>query len=343
MNKRRLLGRRLTWKRFLVVFCLALVLLVCLIGILLSGPIVPRTEQLVLPVDPSSAQLRADVEQLCRWSPRSHDRPEQLEATADLIATRFADAGLEVEVQGYDTTRGRFHNVIGLQKAARPTAGSFVIGAHYDTVETTPGADDNASGVAVLLELVRTLPQPAVQRDRYFVAFGTEEPPFFGTDEMGSYVFARSLGNREVDVDLMISLDMVGYYSDAPGSQSFPIKGLSWLYGDRGDFAAIIGNLGSGPTIRSVKAGMRATRSLPVQSFRGSPRFAPVDLSDHLSFWRLDMPAVQITDTAFMRFPYYHQAEDTPERLDYERMARLVTAIHGVLWDSSLGAQGNAD
>lgn len=317
---------------FLIV--VGMVLLVALAGILLTGPVVVRVAPVDIDVEPSAERLRADVLKLCTdLAPRSDEHIENLDRTAEWISAELRAAGLEVEFQEY-TARGKpFRNVIGRQAGSDPTAGINVIGAHYDVYADFAGADDNASGVAVLLELARTLADKRPRRTRLFVGFSTEEPPYFGSEEMGSWVFAKSLQERETKIRVMISLDMVGYYSDEPGSQRFPIKGLGLMYPDRGDFVAVIGDLGAGRWIARVKRGMMATRALPVHSFRGSPRWAPVDLSDHRSFRLLGLPGVQVTDTSFMRYPHYHAPEDTPEKLDYERMALLVQALHGVLWE----------
>jgi Zn-dependent M28 family amino/carboxypeptidase len=150
---------------------------------------------------------------------------------------------------------------------------------------------------------------------------------------MGSHVFAESLKARQVTVELMIALDLVGYFSEAPRSQHFPHPLLRIFYPSRGDFIAVVGDLRAGPWIRRVKQGMLSVQALPVQSFRAPAWLAPVHFSDHSSFRRLGLPGVLITDTAFMRYPYYHTAEDTPEKLNYERMGQLVRALHGVLYE----------
>jgi hypothetical protein len=315
----------------------ALVLLVCLIGIMLSGPIVVPRAPVDWEVEVSADRLREAVQTLCtEFTPRDYRNRQNLDRAAEWIARQFRAAGLDVELQDYETTHGRYRNVVAHQPGTRAGTGAVIVGAHYDAFGELPGADDNASGVAVLLELVRTLPQRGVRAPRYFVAFSTEEPPAFGTDDMGSHHFARRLKEREVEIELMISLDLVGYYSDAPGSQDFPFPGLGLLYPRRGNFAAVIGDLGSGGSLLQVKRKMLSTRTIPVHSFRAPAWLAPVHLSDHLSFRRLGLPGVQITDTAFMRNANYHTAGDTPDTLDYERMALLVQALHGVLWDPEI-------
>jgi len=283
----------------------------------------------------SPERLRENVETLCRdYAPRDTGHPQNLERAAEWIEAQLRMAGLSTRFQEYRAGSRTYRNVIARRPGNDPERGAVVVGAHYDAVAGSPGADDNASGVAVLLELARTLPRGAPRSTQYFVAFCTEEAPFFGGDEMGSHVFARSLLAEGQRVDLMISLDLVGYYSDEPGSQRFPFPGLQLLYPRRGNFIAIIGDLRSGPWIDRVKRGMLLAGSpLPVHSFRASPRWAPTDLSDHRSFRSLGLPGVQVSDTAFMRYPQYHQPEDTPDRLDYRRMAALVLALHGALFE----------
>jgi len=311
-----------------------LVFLFCLLGIVVTGPVVVRPERLSLDIEASPRRLRESVQKLCsNWTPRDYRHVENLDLAAGWIADGFREAGLDVEVQEYRLREGLYRNVIGLRRGTDPTSGARVIGAHYDAYRELPGADDNASGIAVLLELTRTLPASAPRGDQYFVAFSTEEPPFFGSDDMGSYRFAKVLLERDVNVDLMIALDLVGYYSDEPDSQRFPLPGLRWIYPDTGHFIAVVGDLGSGRWLRRTKRTMRATRSLPVYSFRAPASFSGVAWSDHLSFRRLNLPGILVTDTAFLRYPHYHTARDTPEMLDYDRMARLVEALHGVLFD----------
>jgi Zn-dependent M28 family amino/carboxypeptidase len=323
--------------RLRVVIALVIVVLfsISLLAILLTGPVLVRVRDVEIDADVSPDRLRQTVETLCDdFGPRDYKHRENLDRVATWIASRFSEAGLATEIQEYETESGVFSNVIARQVGRDPRAPAIVFGAHYDTYAGLPGADDNASGVAVLLELARTLPDRQPRRDHFFVAFSTEEPPFFRTDDMGSYRFARLLQERNVEVELMVALDLVGYYSDEPGSQRFPVPGLGLFYPDAGNFAAVVGDTGAGRWILQVKQGMRSTSALPVHSFR-APAFVPgVDWSDHLSFRRLGLPGVLVTDTAHMRYDHYHTPTDTPEKLDYERMARLVVALHGVLFGS---------
>jgi Zn-dependent M28 family amino/carboxypeptidase len=207
----------------------------------------------------------------------------------------------------------------------------IVVGAHYDTFMDYPGADDNASGVAGLLELARMLGQAPPSLRVELVAFTLEEPPFFRTDAQGSAVHAESLRAKDVRVRAMLNLEMIGCFSDAPGSQAFPLPLLKLWYPDTGNFIVVVGQLGRGALVRDVKRAMRGASDLPVHSIN-APAFIPgVDFSDHLSYWERGYPAVMITDTAFYRNPRYHTAQDTPATLDYARMAKVTDGVHAAV------------
>jgi len=328
----------LNWRRSLKIVFGTLIFVSfvgALLGILVSGPVVVPQQKLELGIEASSTRMRDTVVRLCNdFGTRDYREPEILMAAADWIGSELEAAGLQVDYQDYELREGVFRNVIGFRPGTTEGAPAIVIGAHYDAYGGFPGADDNASGVAVLLELARTLPETAPRFGQYFVAFSTEEPPFFGTDDMGSFHFAKMLVDEGVDVDLMIALDMVGYFSDEPGSQSMPLGILELLYPDEGNFLAVTGNLQSGLSIRRVKQGIKAVRELPVYSFRAPGSFAGVDWSDHLSFWKLGLPAVLVTDTSFHRNPNYHTSGDTPDTLNYEAMVKVVLSLQGVLWNN---------
>jgi Zn-dependent M28 family amino/carboxypeptidase len=260
--------------------------------------------------------------------PRSVDNLANLERTADYVLEQLRATGAETTEQPVQADGKPFRNLIA---RFGPRDGPVVvIGAHYDSCGDTPGADDNASGVAGLLELARMLAARPPAHAVELVAYTLEEPPYFRTDSMGSVWHARSLSEAGREVRLMLSLEMIGFYRDTPKSQSYPLAPLKLLYPDEGNFIAIVAPFGDFGATRRVKALFRGASDLPAVSIN-APRFVPgVDFSDHASYWRYRMPAMMITDTSFLRNPNYHERSDTPETLDYARMAKVVRAVHAV-------------
>ena len=209
-------------------------------------------------------------------------------------------------------------------------SGAIVVGAHYDTVPGSPGADDNASGVAVLIELASLLATQGLPIR--FVAFANEEMPYFLTEEMGSSAWAKRARERGEPVRAMFSLEMLGCYRDAPGSQRYPAP-LGLFYPDRGDFIAFVGDLGARGLVRASIGSFRQHANFPSEGV-AAPGFVPgVSWSDHWSFRKHGYPAIMVTDTAFYRYPHYHLPSDTPEKLDYERMARVALGLAAMLRD----------
>jgi Zn-dependent M28 family amino/carboxypeptidase len=249
-----------------------------------------------------------------------------------LVRDEFTAAGARVSEQPF-TVQGRtYRNVIA---SFGPEDGErIVVGAHYDAFGPLPGADDNASGVAGLLELGRLLgaAPPALRID--LVAYTLEEPPWFKTEHMGSYVHAQGLRKAGVRLRAMISLEMIGCFSDADGSQSYPPL-LGWLYPDRGNFIGVVSNLGSVSLLRRIKAAMASATDLPVESLAGPSFMMGIDWSDQVNYWNAGYDAVMVTDTAFLRNPYYHTAADTADRLDYARMGKVVQAVHRAVLELS--------
>ena len=191
----------------------------------------------------------------------------------------------------------------------------------------TPGADDNASGIAGLLELARLFADEAPEKTIQFVAFTLEEPPLFRSKYMGSYVYAQSLHQNGKDIEGMICLEMIGYFTDEPGSQVFPLPFFRWIYPTVGNFITLVGNLQSKSFLKRVEQGFKDGSNLPVETL-ATVSFVPgVDFSDHRSFWKFGYNAVMVTDTAFYRNPQYHGMGDMPEILDYERMAEVVLGL----------------
>jgi Zn-dependent M28 family amino/carboxypeptidase len=265
--------------------------------------------------------------------PRHYRRPEALAAAARYIAEELAALGASAREQEFFVNDQRFVNLEVIVPAAAfagPEPACLVIGAHYDTVPSTPGADDNASGVAALLELVQQLGRERLKRALRLVFFVNEEPPFFPDAGMGSAFYADTLAREHVDVHVMVSLEMLGYYSDGDSTQKYP-PGLSLLYPDRGNFIGFVGNLSSRRRLREVKRAFVASTDFPCESLSAPEWTVVVGLSDHQSFWKHGYAGLMITDTAFMRNPHYHQSTDTPDTLDYERFARVTEGIVGAV------------
>ena len=276
--------------------------------------------------------LRADVSMLADTiGPRSVFRGDSLARTADYIAGRFEKLGYTVKRLGYPVGGVNCENLeVEIVGASQP-AEIVVVGAHYDSVPQTPGADDNASGVAAMLALAEyfAMAEKPVKTLR-FVAFVNEEPIYFQTDLMGSRVYARACKARGDRVVAMLSLETMGYFSDAKKSQQYPAP-LSLLYPSRGNFLAVVGNRESGALVKRVKKAFDKASELPVESASLPGGLRGVGWSDHWSFWQEGYPAVMVTDTAVFRNPHYHRATDTTETLDFARLAMAAEGLKAVV------------
>jgi Zn-dependent M28 family amino/carboxypeptidase len=276
-------------------------------------------------------RLRAHVRQLAgEIGERNVWRPAALAAAARYIREEWERMGYAVSAQRYAVGEQVCENLeIAIEGGCRP--GRIVLaGAHYDSVRGSPGANDNASGVAGLLEIARQLRGAEPACSLKLVAFVNEEPPFFFTRQMGSSVYARAARARAEDIRVMFSLEMLGCYRDAPRSQAYPPP-LRYFYPDRGNFIAFVSNLRSRRRLRQAVAAFRAVSDFPCESL-AAPAIVPgVAWSDQLAFWRAGYPAVMVTDTAFYRYEHYHAPSDTPDRLDYAPMARVVAGLARML------------
>ncbi len=275
-----------------------------------------------------AGRLLSHTRSLCRFPDRSWRRPEALRAAADYIERVWRDVGLRVTRQEVPDLGADYVNLIALPPGLSEGRIRTLVLAHYDTVEGTPGADDNASAVAVLLEAAR-LAAPHGLKTAAFAAVTLEEPPFFDTPRQGSWLLAKRLQISGAPLDRVFVLEMVGCYHAEPGTQEYPFPVNLLGYPDRGDFIGLIANRSSRKLLEPLAAAVRAT-GLPVQTLwvPGKGRLIPpVRFSDHAVFWDLGYPAVMITDTAFYRNPRYHGPDDTPDTLDYRSMARLALGL----------------
>jgi Zn-dependent M28 family amino/carboxypeptidase len=254
---------------------------------------------------------------------------DKLAQAADYIEYRLRSSGCETERQGFTFRGNAYCNILTEVKGTDASCDEIlVIGAHYDSAEGTPGADDNASGIAGLLELARLTRGAPMKRTVRFVAFCLEEPPAYMTRHMGSYIHAKSLHDHGVKVHGMISLEMLGYYCDEKGCQYYPSSIFKLAYPNRGHFIAFVGNFSSRHFSSRVKAAYSAVSSIPVESLNGFSIIPGVDFSDHRNYWKFGYPAFMITDTAFYRNPNYHDSGDTPETLDYDRLTLLIEGLY---------------
>jgi Zn-dependent M28 family amino/carboxypeptidase len=294
----------------------------------LTQPVLGRRAAACHPRQVEPERLEAHVRMLSEtFHPRGWENLENLERVAGYIAAEFKAAGGDVSGQPYKTSFGETHrNVIA--QFGPDTPERIIVGAHYDAVDEQPGADDNASGVAGLIELAHLLGESPPPLRVELVAWTLEEPPIFPTSDMGSARHASALRKANVNVRAAISLEMLGTFLDDPGTQSFPAPILRFVYPSTGNFITVVGKLGEGELVRTVKAAMRGATDLPVESIN-APRWVPgIDFSDHANYWDQGYPAAMITDTAFYRNPRYHTARDTADTLDYERMAKVVQGVY---------------
>jgi Zn-dependent M28 family amino/carboxypeptidase len=258
---------------------------------------------------------------------RSIYRPADLKAAEDYVAQTFAAMGYAPRRQTYINQRTAVSNVIA---GDENPDGYYILGAHYDTVPGTPGADDNASGVAVLLEVARLARTPAPPRPWAFIGFTCEEPPSFFTPSMGSRVYARQARQQKAKIRGMLCLEMVGYYSREPHSQSLPLPLRLMGYPTTGDFIGLVSDRRSRPLMGRLEAAVKGGCRLPAITLAvplGGHLLPEVRLSDHASFWDEGYPAVMLTDTAFMRNPHYHGDGDVMALLDMDAMTELTLGL----------------
>jgi len=281
-----------------------------------------------------ATSLRADVTVLAQDIGVRHiHRGDSLARAEAWITGQFTAAGYAVTREAYDARGDEAANLVAAIPGDGPHAGEIVVfGAHYDTVPTTPGADDNASGVAALLALARGFAQEKPARTVRFVAFAQEEPIYFQTEWMGSRVYARGCRERGEKVVAMLSLETMGYFSDAKGSQKYPPV-VGWFYPSRGNFIAFVADRGSKRLGRTAIQSFRAHSDFPAEAAAMPAGLPGIGWSDHWSFWQEDYEAIMVTDTAPFRNPHYHRGTDTVDTLDYVSFARVVAGLRGVLAD----------
>ncbi|MES2828754.1 MAG: M28 family peptidase [Bacteroidota bacterium] len=256
---------------------------------------------------------------------RNYRNVNQLNKTANYIQQCFIKYADTVFIQEYIVENETYKNVIcsfGPLNAKR-----IVVGAHYDVCNEQEGADDNASGVVGLLELARLLKGKELKYRIDLVAYTLEEPPYFRTEFMGSYIHAKSLIDQQTNVFGMISLEMIGYFKDEKKTQSYPLGLLSLFYGNRGNYITVVKKFGAGPFARKFNKNFRNTKVIETKTFTGPRALPGIDFSDHLNYWKFGYSALMITDTSFYRNKNYHEKTDVLETLDLTRMAKVINGV----------------
>lgn len=324
ITKRGLIQRAIAYPAVLLLAVLLLwAVSIRMPGKTFEGPLSPLTAE----QQASSEQLRAHVAMLAgRIGERNYIRSRALDSAATYIHETFASLGYAVTEQAYDAGGHTCRNIIaGIPGRSRPKE-IVLVGGHYDSVTGSPGADDNASGTAAVLELARLFRGQPSDRTIQLVAFVNEEPPFFFTEDMGSRRYARAARERGDSIVAMLSIESIGYYSDAEGSQRYPPI-LGWFYPSKGDFIGVVGNIGSRGLVHRVVSDFRSHTRFPSAGSAAPTQIPGISWSDQWSFWKEGYDAVMITGTAPFRNRNYHELTDRPDSLDYGRMARVVDGV----------------
>jgi Zn-dependent M28 family amino/carboxypeptidase len=279
----------------------------------------PRDERLARNLRDHVYKLSAEIGE------RSIFNYQNLELAADYIAEQFGKMGYKVDFQTYTVEDKEIKNIIATKIGTKSPEEVVIVGAHYDSC-FNPGADDNASGVAGILELARLMRNKPVDRTIKFAAFVNEEPPFFQTEAMGSRIFAREAKKNNLGIKAVVVLDLIGYYTNNFNSQRYlPIIGI--FFPNRGNFVGVFGNFQSRHLVSSIVKEFKQHSSFPLQSI-ALDHIPATDFSDHWSFWKEGYPAVMVSDTAFLRHRNYHKATDTWEKLNYNAMACVIEGIY---------------
>ncbi len=289
-----------------------------------------RDTRILMPATVKPETLRAHVEAIAS-SEHNVANPAALHRVAAYIEEQWREQRYSVSRQTYRVGAVECANLeITIPGTTRPNE-IVVVGAHYDSVEGTAGANDNASGVAAMLEISRRFAGLPSARTVRFVAFVNEEPPYYETDLMGSRVYARACRQRGDDIRAMLSLETIGYYSDEAGSQRFPSPLFKLFYPSRGNFVAFVSDYRSRPLLKQTVAAFRGNSKFPVECIAMFRSVAGIGWSDHASFWREGYPAVMVTDTALFRYPHYHSPDDTPDKVNYESLAKVTEGLCGTV------------
>lgn len=293
------------------------------------GKVAKLAEKDAVPV--KQARLYEDVKELTSIRPYRHSgNAEGMQKSVAYLQKAFQEAGYSPSLQAFQTPNGNtYQNVIAFY--GNTTLPRVIVGAHYDVCGDQEGADDNATAVAGMLEIARLLQEkkPKLAYCIELVGYANEEPPYFRTKYMGSAVHARHLKESKTNVKAMVCLEMLGYFSDKPNSQTLPLPFLTYVYSSTANFIAVVGKWEQTEIVRKVKRAMLAAGNIPVFSINSPSIVTGIDFSDHRNYWAEGFEAVMITDTSFFRNPNYHQKTDTIETIDFVRMTE---AVKGAYW-----------
>jgi len=294
-----------------------------------QGPLPPLTPQEMDLRD----ELRRDVEKLAgEIGERNIPQYQALADAADFLEASLTKSAYDVRRHGYEVAGATCYNIdVEIQGSGRWDE-VVIIGAHYDSVEGSPGANDNATGAAAVLALARLFSGKETSRTLRFVEFVNEEPPYFKSPVMGSLVYAKGCRTHGEKIVAMLSLETIGYYSDEKGSQHYPFP-LSLFYPSTGNFIGFVGNTASADLVSGMVASFRHHTTFPSEGGALPAVIPGISFSDQWSFWRQDYWGVMVTDTALFRYPYYHTRADTPDKVHYDHLSRVVAGLERVVAD----------
>ena len=287
----------------------------------------PYTKQIHHALDILEEQLKKHIQSLAGdIGERNVFHPDKLSEASLYIQKFWQEQGFHTQYQDYITENIPCKNLwVQIDGKTLPNE-TVIIGAHYDSVWTSPGANDNASGIAALLEISRTLKNMQPRRSIILIAFVNEEPPFFLTDQMGSSVFAKEMAKQGKIISSMIALETIGYFTNEENSQQYPPL-IGWFYPSKGNFLAVVGNLKSRKLVKKVAKYFQASIDFPIEIISAPRNLPGIDWSDHASFWEHGYQAVMVTDTAPYRYPHYHQASDLPDKITYPAYTKVVYGL----------------
>lgn len=332
-------GRR-AWIRALAVWAAFLALLVvggcCMIsmpGRSHRGPLPPLTEEETQLRD----RLRKHVLMLAgEIGERNVRRPEALDRAAGYLAGALKEAGYAVAPQAYEVEGVKVRNLEAERPGGARADEIVIVGGHYDSVFGSPGANDNATGAAAVVEIARAFTGRAPARTVRFVLFVNEEPPHFQNETMGSLVYARRSRERGENIVGMLSLETIGFYTDAEGSQEYPFP-FSLFYPSTGNFVGFVGNLSSRSLVRHAVGSFRSHTAFPSEGVAAPGWITGIGWSDHWAFWQAGYPALMVTDTAPFRYAHYHSFQDMPDKIDYDRLAQVVAGLERAVEEAGAG------